>query len=100
MSATTATVTEAMESLTGFDEIAIEKHMGYDVYTQPETGNTRPMTLMRSLVFVYKRRDGLNDVEARKACLDMTAGQVNDYFADDPEEIDPDDPETEAGKDD
>lgn len=103
MSKTELTGNEVIDSLSGFDEIAIEKHMGYDVYTsdEPEYGvfRSKPVLLLRCLVFVMERRRGLNDVEARKAALDMPASDVKDYFAEEPDEVDPDDPETEPGKD-
>lgn len=87
---------EMSESLTGFDEIAIEKHMGIDVYTD---GERKPIWMLRSLIFVHQRRQGLNDVEAREAALAMRLGDCNEYFESD-DEVDEDEPETALGKDD
>lgn len=104
MSTSELTLNEAMESINGFDEIAIEKHMGYDIYTSDDKGSgvyrEKPVLMIRCLVFVFQRRTGLNDADARKAAMEMTVKDVHDYFAEDPDEVDPDDPETDAGKDD
>lgn len=98
MSGTELTVSDVTDSLTGFDEIAIEKHMGMDIYTDRAR---KPVMLMRSLVFVMKRREGLSDVDAHKAALGMTVTEIHDFFPDDPDdEIDPEAPETPEGKDD
>lgn len=89
------TVSEAMNSLNGFDELAIEKAFGS---TWESMAEKRPSTLTRALIFVQFRRDGQTDAEAKKAALSMTLGQVQGYFAQD-DELMPDDPTTAAGKD-
>jgi len=103
MSTSELTLNEAMESINGFDEIAIEKHMGYDIYTSDEEGSgvyrEKPVLMIRCLIFVMQRRTGQTDVEARRAVMEMTVKDVHDYFADDPEDLDPDDPDSESGKD-
>lgn len=89
------TLEEATESLTGFDEVAIEKLWGDDITTLLTTKVTRAM---RAVVFVLKRREGLNDKEAHAAAMALTLGEVGEYFADEPDEVMPEDPETELGK--
>lgn len=89
------TADEFFESLTGFDELAIAKGFG----AKPiELSKTDPMWFARSLVFVAHRRSGLNDADAKKAALEATIGEVNAYFAEDPEP-NPQEPVTELGKD-
>lgn len=104
MSATELTLNEAMESVTGFDEIAIEKHMNYDIYTSDdeELGifRSKPVLMIRCLVFVMQRRAGQSDVEARQTAMGMSVKDVHEYFTADPEEVDPDAPESPEGKDD
>lgn len=95
MSTIGLTAEELSESLTGFDEIAIEQHMGIDVYADAER---KPMKALRALVFVHRRREGDDDATAKQAALEMPLKAVQDYFAED-EEITPDAPETESGKD-
>lgn len=95
MSATDLTAEEMGESLTGFDEIAIEQQFGLDIYGDAEK---RPMKALRALVFVHRRREGDDDATAKHAALEMPLKAVQDYFAED-EEITPDAPETESGKD-
>lgn len=96
MSAANLTAEEMSLSLTGFDEIAIEKHFeGFDIYADAER---KPMKALRALVFVHRRREGDEDAEAKQAALDMPLGDVQDYFIED-EEITPNAPETEPGKD-
>ncbi len=88
-------VEEMTQSLTGFDEIAIEKHMGMDIYTD---GETKPVMLLRSLVMVHKTRDGLSGPDARAAALGMKVSEVQDYFTESETALPDTEPETEAGK--
>lgn len=81
-------------SLNGFDELAITKQFGEDVaQLQP-----RPFTFLRALVFVHQRRDGLKDREAFQAAQELPIGVLQDYFTDEPDDLDPDDPDSPAGK--
>lgn len=91
------TADEFFESLTGFDELAIAKHFGAKPIA---LSNTDPMWFARSLVFVAHRRGGMADAEAKKAALELTVGNVNEFFVEDEDETSPDEPVTEAGKDD
>lgn len=90
------TIEEVMESLTGFDEIAIANHFGAEWM---ELAEKRPTAYSRALVFVHKRRQGLNDHEAKQAALEMPLRDVTSYFKEDEPEIFPDEPVTETGKD-
>jgi hypothetical protein len=82
---TDITVTEMVESLTGFDEIAIAKHFdGLDPYTDAQT---KPILISRALVFVHLRRGNeqrarLSDIDAHTAAMTMPMGEVTTYFAD------------------
>jgi hypothetical protein len=86
------TVTEVQNTLNGFDEIAIEKAFGAE-YDDLNGRNT-----LRALIFTMKRRDGLDDIKARKAALEVPMDQLVGHFADDANEVDEDEPETDAGK--
>ncbi len=99
MSATEITYSEIQNSITGYDEIAVTKHMGCDIY---EAAVTKITTFRRCLVFIHQRHQGVDDQAAKKVALGMTFKDAFEYFADDPEELlDEDDaePETETGKD-
>lgn len=78
---TKMTAEEMVSSLTGFDEIAIEKHMGIDPYAD---GERKPVKVLRSLVFVLKLREGMNAAAAAKAANELTVGEVNALFAEEP----------------
>ena len=93
MSATDMTAEDVINSLTGFDEIAIETHFGVSL-TDLER---KPTTALRACIFVVKTREGMSAADAKQAAMGMPLGEANDYFASD-EEIDPDDPDTESGK--
>lgn len=95
MNVTDTTVTEMTESLTGFEEIAIEKHMGIDVYAE---GEAKPLRVMRALIFAYLTREGMSAHEAKDAAQGLPMKACLDYFADDPAELDDDDPETPVGE--
>ncbi|HTW15132.1 MAG TPA: hypothetical protein VMF51_08380 [Nocardioides sp.] len=86
-----------LDTLTGFDEIAIAKHFdGLDPYTD---GEAKPIQVMRALVFVDQRRKGLNDPDARQVALALTIAAVNAYFTDETTEaIDPASMETPSGE--
>lgn len=93
---TELTAEEVTESLTGFDEIAIEKMFGgFDPYTG---GEKKPMTLMRSLIFVMQRRGGDKDPAAKAYAMALPVSEVNGYFTESEDEADPEDPDTESGK--
>ncbi len=89
------TAEDMIQSLTGFDEIAIAKHFGHEWGALIETS---PVTFTRALVFVQKRRDGENDPDAKNSALSLTLKQVNDFFAEDDPELNPDEPETASGE--
>ncbi len=94
MSMTERTRTEVGDSLTGFDEIAIEKHLGYDIYA---VVGVQPAKYRRALIFVHLRQQGTSDVDAKKAALNLPIGAAWDYFAES-EEVNPEEPDTDAGK--
>lgn len=86
---------EMVQSLTGFEEIAVEKHMGIDVYMD---GETKPIKVLRAMVFVLKTRDGMDPKSAKQIAQEMPMGEVQDMFEDEIEE-DPEDPISVSGKD-
>jgi hypothetical protein len=92
---------EVFDSLTGYDEIAIEKAAGSPVEVLQEN---RKVLLLRCLVAVDIMRESQPKVTyplAYKQAMEMTISEVNDYFdASDENDIDPDDPDSEPGKDD
>lgn len=88
------TMTEVTDSLTGYDEIAITQQFDRDFAVLLDF----PTTLGRALIFILKRRDGLTDKEAKREVMNMRLGDVNDYFAEDPDDVE--DPDTTSGEDD
>lgn len=91
----TMTAEEVFDSLTGFDEIAIAQKFGREV---TELAEKSPTTWIRAMVFTVMRREGLSDVDAKQAALELTLAQTQEFFADD-DEVTPDEPVTESGKD-
>lgn len=89
---------EMLESLTGFDELAIEKAFDADwqtLVTQKQT------MFLRALIFIQFRRDGKSDKDAKAAVMGLTLGACNDFFSDEElPDLDPDQPDSESGKDD
>ena len=83
------TAEEVFDSITGFDEIAVATHFGHTVQALAETDASM---FGRALVFVVKRREGLDDVKAREAALGLTLKECNEGFFAEPSE-------EEAGKD-
>lgn len=94
MSRTDVTVEEAVKSLNGFDEIAIEQKYGLELEALQE----KPLKLMRALAFIIFRREGQDDAEALESSQTLTLGSLEEFFATDEDEVDPEEPTTEAGK--
>lgn len=90
------TPTEMVESLNGFEEIAINKVFGATITALPEKD---PTMFARALVFVAIKRQGSNDPEAKAAVLEMPIKAVQDYFEPEADDVDPEDPDSESGKD-
>lgn len=65
---------EVVRSLNGFEDIAIEKMFGLPLMKMDE------MRAPRALVFVLRKRDGLNDAQAHTAAMEMTFGELTDLF--------------------
>lgn len=89
------TVAEIADSLTGYDEDAIQQHMGVDIY---DGLVTKFVLTRRLLVFVHQTRLGATPADAVKTAKSMPSGEVVAYFGSDPEEVDDEEPETPAGK--
>ena len=87
------TAEEFAESLNGFEEIAIRKQFGHEIDDLPGSMGGRAM------VFTHLVRTGKPVEEAYKGCMLLGLKDVDAYFAED-DEITPDAPETESGKDD
>lgn len=80
------TVEDAARSLTGFDEIAVERTFGRDI------GELSATRVTRALVFVMQRRLGLDDTAAYNAAMGMSLADCEAQFA----EPTPETPLTEA----
>lgn len=93
---TDITADEMMESLTGFDEIFIRKHFERPIDV---LGGADRLQFLRALIFTHYRREGEKEVSAYKAAQGLTLVEIKGYFAED-DELVPDDPVTDAGKDD
>lgn len=98
MSTTDLTLEEMGESLTGFDEIAIETHFGKQVN---DLLTNSPTMGIRALIFVHKTRDGSSPTEAKAAAMSLTLKDVMAFFdVSGAEDFDPNSPDSESGKDD
>lgn len=101
------TADEFFLSLNGFDEIAIARAFGQDIsdmVNQEQPDRARPFMFIRALVFVHKRRTSepkIKDAQAFDQAMRMPQAELQEYFADDEaDDLDPDDPDTDQGKDD
>ena len=89
------TLSEAVNSLTGLDEVAISKHFYRDWGVLSAES---PTMFARALVMVGKTRQGVAANEAKTAALALTIKELNTYFEPEPEEVDGDEPVSEPGK--
>lgn len=92
------TVEEFAGSLTGWDEIGIEKAFGAEFLALQQRGSN--VTMVRALVFVDFKRQGQTHDQAYKSAMDVTMDGLEHYFAEKEPELDDSDPETDQGKDD
>lgn len=92
MAETDKTAEEVLDSLTGFDEMAIKQHFGAPI---SDLSNDQSM-LARALVFVLKRRDGSTDDDARNLVLGMSLKDVLGYFSEESAESGKDEPQSET----
>lgn len=87
-------------TLTGFDELAIVKHFDTPIHLlHPDTGGS-PFMFLRALAFIAIRRgQQLADKPAYTAAMGLSVDEANTYFAEaELPDLDPDDPDTAAGK--
>ena len=89
--APTLTVSDVVDSLTGFDEVAIK------IAYKGDLSSLDPTTLTRALKFVLLRRAGVDDRSAFGQVMAMTLAQVKASFLDEPDEDD-DEVEDSSGK--
>lgn len=89
------TFNEYIDSLTGYEELEIAEQFGDDFNTLLVS---LPSMASRSLVYVTKRRDGLDEKQAKDAAMSMTIKAVTAAFEPTPVEPMPDEPVTDAGK--
>lgn len=96
----TQTADDMFGTLNGFDELAIAKQFGTQIHQlHPDEGGS-PFVFLRALAFIDIRRNGVKDADAYKQAMELSVADANGYFAAPEPDIDPDAPDTEAGKDD
>ena len=77
------TMEEVLDSLTGFDEMAIAGQFGR---TMSELAERDELMAARALVFIAKRRDGMPDVDAKTTAFEMALKEVRAFFTEPAEE--------------
>lgn len=96
--ATKPTYSEAVDTLTGYEEIAIENQFGDEFF------GLSIVKRMRALAFVFEKREGLSDKDAKKKIMSLSQAAIGEYFSDEDDEDDEGDedlgiePVTDAGK--
>lgn len=91
------TFNEMLDSLTGYEEQAIENQFGADIYALLNNATKAS----RALVFTsLNREEGSKPAEVRKRVMGMTIREINAFWQDDADEPMPDEPVTASGKDD
>ena len=92
------TANEMLESLTGYDEMAISTHFGAEAL---ELAEKKPTMLARALAFVHMTRPdggGMDAKTAKKEAMGLTIRQANDYFLESDDEPMPEAPVTPEGE--
>jgi hypothetical protein len=88
MSKTTKTAGEIADSLTGHEEMWISDQFGKSIGELIAAFITKndASPYYRALIFIMKRREQINDDDARNQVMDMPAAEVLTYFAEESEE--------------
>lgn len=93
------TVSDFVQSVTGYEELAAEKHFErrFGELVSDENSSIGG----RALVFLHLMRTENDPTAVKKRVMEMPLRDVNGYFADEPDDVDldPDQPDTELGKD-
>lgn len=95
MSVVDISANEMVGSLTGFEELAIQKAFGINVNDLGKQGTLA----LRAAVFSHLRRGGAKDRDAYNQAMELPLREVQEYFADEEPEVDPEEPVTDQGKD-
>jgi hypothetical protein len=99
MSTEKVPMSEASEMLTIGEIGWIEKH--YGEHFDPD--KMSPMSMMAGIIWAMERRKTVTKGAKKFDWADvnlMTMKEAEEYFAPEPIELDPDDPESESGEDD
>lgn len=103
MSQTNQTAGEVLDSLTGHEEMWVAEQFGKSIGEMVHAFLTRNDVgpYYRALIFVLKRREDVNEDDARNAVMDMRLSDVVAYFPDAEVASDDsaDDVAAESGKD-
>lgn len=97
------TLSETMTTLTGWDEIAIEKASGYRIeqMTGDEDKGVPPRALLMTrcvAAVVVAREKQMPYADAYREVMGWPQSQVTGMFAPEPDDVIPDDPDSESGK--
>lgn len=101
------TANETIDSLTGWEEIAIEQSSGKTLEMMQDKTKPNNVLMLRCLGAVLKWREktAAGDLAAKyhasySEVMGMTQGDVGDLFAGEPDDLVPAEPDSEVGKDD
>jgi hypothetical protein len=97
---TDMTFDEALDSLTGYDELGVKQAAGMPLNKLLSADEIHAIRCV--VAVVEQRKNGKPGskgyAEAYKAAMGLTLKDVRTYFAEAAEEFDPSDPDSESGK--
>ncbi|MFC6153651.1 hypothetical protein [Nocardioides yefusunii] len=104
MTRTTVGPRELAASVNGFDDLAVAKYFGKSfsqMASRDENGerDVDGSVSLRALIFIDQRRQGAKDAAAWQTCMEITITELGTYFPAEEDEVTPDDPATDLGKD-
>jgi hypothetical protein len=93
------TFEEAMDTLTGWDEIAIEKASGYTIEAMSDETRVRALQLTRCVAAVLVARSKeMPYGDAWREVMGWPQSRVQGMFAPEPEDVIADEPDSDSGK--
>lgn len=93
------TTTEVLQSLTGWDEIAIEQACGKPIEVIAAQGRDLQFTRILAAVLISRREEDTSLKDAYQRVMGQQIETVQHEFEDEPDDVFPDAPDSEAGKD-
>lgn len=98
MSTTDSTFDEVIDSLNGFDELAIQSAAGVSLDALLEKARLHAVRTVVAIHIMRTSEPRMKYAAAYRQAMEMSMKAVQEYFAEPPRDPDPSNPDSEVGK--